>query len=262
MVLVAALFPFFVTAVDLFARCRRRRITLMPALRGQLARLGFWLFVGAAFGFLTLLGAWPDGVGRPLPPGSPAAASWPVAGLFGLGVLCLIGWIVERHRLVPRRPLLDEEALAGHIVSLLALAVLSLLVAATNPFALVLLLPSLHAWLWLPQIHRRPRSAQVTVLLAGTTGPVLVVALITWRYHLGVDVLWYLAEHVALGYIPLVSFVLFLAWLAILAQLTVLAFNRYAPYPGPGERPAFGPIRQSVRFLALTVLGRGARRTS
>jgi hypothetical protein len=259
MVLVAALFPYFVTIVDLFARCRRRRISLLPALRGQLARIVFWLFVGGAFGLLALLGAWPRGAGRPLAPGSPAT-SWPILGLAALGLICLLGWIVERHRLVPRRPVLEEETLAGHAVALLALAILSLLVAATNPFALALVLPALHAWLWLPQIQGRPRPARLGVLLAGTAGPVLVLALIAARYHLGADVVWYLAEHVALGYIPAVAFVLFLAWLAILAQLTVLTFDRYAPYPGPGERPAFGPIRQSVRFLALNRRARRAAR--
>src|SRR5262249_14178769 len=41
--LVAMLLPFMVTAVDLFARCRRRRIPVAPAIRALRSRLGFWL---------------------------------------------------------------------------------------------------------------------------------------------------------------------------------------------------------------------------
>src|SRR5581483_6438955 len=39
-VLVSALLPFLVAAVDLFARCRRRRIPISPALRSYRSRLG------------------------------------------------------------------------------------------------------------------------------------------------------------------------------------------------------------------------------
>ncbi len=55
-----------------------------------------------------------------------------------------------------------QEQLAGHTVALLALGVVALLVVATNPFALLFLLPALHAWLWLPQVR--------TARLAGAAG--------------------------------------------------------------------------------------------
>ena len=51
LVLIAALLPFLAAAVDLFARCRRRRIPLTPALRSFRSRLAFWLFVGLLFEF-------------------------------------------------------------------------------------------------------------------------------------------------------------------------------------------------------------------
>jgi len=38
------------------------------------------------------------------------------------------------------------------------------MVVATNPFALILVLPSLHAWLWLPRVQSRPVWLRATVL--------------------------------------------------------------------------------------------------
>ncbi len=46
-VLIAALLPFLAATVDLFARCRRRHISLLPALRSYLSRLSVWLWLGA-----------------------------------------------------------------------------------------------------------------------------------------------------------------------------------------------------------------------
>ena len=56
-VLVAMLLPFLAAAVDLFARCRRRRIRIAPALRSYRSRLGFWAWVGAALPRLRRLSA-------------------------------------------------------------------------------------------------------------------------------------------------------------------------------------------------------------
>ena len=78
LVLVAALLPFLAAAVDLFARCRRRRIPLGPAVRSYLSRLAFWLFVGLAFAVVARLGGWPQGDPLPIPP--QAAAGTDVAG--------------------------------------------------------------------------------------------------------------------------------------------------------------------------------------
>ena len=42
------------------------------------------------------------------------------------------------------------------IITAITVFVLALLVIATNPYALLFLLPSLHAWLWLLQAQRSP----------------------------------------------------------------------------------------------------------
>src|SRR5204863_271061 len=152
-VLVAALLPYLAATVDLFARCRRRRIPIASALRSYRSRLAFWLWCGALFGLFALVGIWPGGAPRPP---SLESVHWPAGGLLGLACLAGVGWLVTRDRLIPRRALAPEEELAGHTAALLALGVVGLLVAATNPFALLFVLPSLHAWLWLPQLRAAP----------------------------------------------------------------------------------------------------------
>ena len=256
LVLIACLLPFLVAAVDLFARCRRRRIRVAPALRAYRSRLAFWAWCGLVFGLFTLLGAWPSGAGRPPPLRS---VHWPGGALVGVAVLVFVGWIVARDRLIPRREITPGEVLAGHAAALLALGVVGLLVVATNPFALVFVLPSLHVWLWLPQLRHAPRWLRAVVLLAGFAG----IALLLWsfgsRYGLGWDAPWYVAWLYAIGYAPAQGLVIALAWLAGAAQLVAIAAGRYAPYPSPAERRPRGPIRELIRSI---VLSRRRRRAS
>jgi hypothetical protein len=247
-VLVAALLPFLAAAVDLFARCRRRRIRVAPALRSYRSRLGFWLWCGALFGLFAVLGVWPDAPARP-----PALESvhWPAGGLIALGSLAVVGWFVARDRLLPRRPVRAEEELAGHTAALLALGVVALLVVATNPFALVFLLPSLHIWLWLPHVRRSPVLVRAVVLLAGLLGPALLVWSFAERYQLGFDAPWYLLWLFSIGYAPVPALVIALGWAAAAGQLAALSAGRYAPYPGIAERPPRGPLREVIRRIVL-----------
>lgn len=248
LVLIGALLPFLAATVDLFARCRRRRIRVAPALRSYRSRLAFWAWCGALFGLFAVAGAW--GGGAPRPP-SLAAVHWPAGGLIGLAALAGCGWIVARDRLLPRRPVRPEEELAGHAAALLVLGVVGLLVVATNPFALVFLLPSLHVWLWLPQVRSRAVWARFLVLLAGFSGPALLLWSFAGRYGLGWDAPWYVAWLYALGYAPVAGFVIVLAWAAAAGQLAALAAGRYTPYPSAAERPPRGPLRELVRHVVL-----------
>ena len=260
LVLIAALTPFLLAAVDLFARCRRRHIPLAPAFRSYRSRAGFWLWAVAIFELFALVGIWPDAPAVPLPPEAPPATHWPALGLLGFAVLCALGWVVARARLVPRRAVSPSEEIAGTAAALIALAVVALLVVATNPFALVFLLPSLHAWLWLPHARTRPLWARAALLAAGLIGPLLLLGSLAWRYGLGLDAPWYLAELTATGYVQLPAVVIAAGWLAAAGQMTALAAGRYAPYPSAAERPPRGPIRETVRRIVLTV--RARRRAS
>jgi hypothetical protein len=254
--LVAMLLPFVVVTVDLFARCRRRKIPVAPALRAYRSRVGFWLWVGAMFLFLGLIGVWPGGGPHPINPETNPAGNWPALGLILLLVLAAPGWLVSRSRLAPRKPATVEQELAGHTAAMLALGVVALLVVATNAFALLFLLPSLHIWLWLPQVRDRGPGARIALLVAGLIGPFILVGSLMFRFGLGLDAPWYLAELVAVDYVSIVALLLVLCWLAGAAQLTAIAAGRYAPYPSAAERPPRGPIRNSVRAIVLTARAR------
>jgi hypothetical protein len=246
LVLIAALLPFVIATIDLFARCRRRRLPIAPALRSYRSRLAFWIWVGAVFELFALLGVWPGGAAFPLAPHSAAARHWPLFGLLGLAALAAVGWVIARARLVPRRPVGIDDELAGHTAALLALGVVGLMVVATNPFALILVLPSLHAWLWLPQVQSRPAWLRASVLALGFLGPVVLAISFATRYGLGLDAPWYIAELVAVRYVTIPTFAIGLAWLAAAAQLAALAARRYAPYPSSADR-GLGPVRATLR---------------
>jgi hypothetical protein len=260
LVLIAALLPFLLTVVDLFARCRRRRIPLAPALRSYRSRLVFWLWTGAVFGLLALLGVWGDGEARPPSPDTDFAGDPPLLALGLLASLSLAGWFVVRERLLPRRAVGSEEELAGQTAALLVLGVVALLTVATNPFALIFVLPSLHAWLWLPQVRYRPIWLRGAVLATGLAGPLLLIGSFAWRFELGTDAPWYVVQLAALGYVPIPSIAIGLAWLAAAGQLAAVNTGRYAPYPSARERPPRGPIRELVRRLLLLLLNRGRER--
>ena len=254
-VLVAMLMPFLAAAVDLFARCRRRRIRIAPAFRSYRSRLGFWAWVGAVFLIFGAFGFWGTMDGH-----APALSSvtWPGSALVALVLLAGAGWIVARTRLLPQREIRPEERIAGHSAALLALGVVGLLVAAVNPFALIFVLPSLHAWLWLPQVQNRNPAARAGVFCVGLLGPAYLVWFFATHYGLGWDAPWYVVKLFAVGYAPLPLFVVGIGWLAAGGQLAALAAGRYAPYPAPGERPRRGPLRELMRTLLLAQRHRSA----
>ena len=203
LVLLAALLPFLVSAVDLFARCRRRHIPLTPALRSYRSRVGFWLWVAILFELFALIGVWPSAPAVPLPPDASPATSWPVIGVLALVFLSALGWLVagpascragrsRRPRSSRARPARCSPWRSSRCSS-----------SRRIPFALIFLLPSLHAWLWLPHVRPRPIWTRLAVLGAGFLGPLLLLASLAVRYGLGLDAPWYLAELAATGYVGL-----------------------------------------------------------
>jgi peptidase M28-like protein len=250
LVLIAALLPYCAAVVDLFARCRRRRVPVAPALRSYRSRLCFWLWSGAVFFLFAIVGVWPRGAPRP-PALEGAAVHWPAAGIVGLAALMLLSWFVSRDRLLPRRRVRVQEELAGHVGALLALGLVALLIVATNPFALVFVLPALHIWLWLPQVRTQAPWVRALLLACGFVGPLLLIWSFASRYELGLDAPWYVAELFVLGYAPLPAFVIGLCFLAGAAQLVALVAGRYAPYPEASGRGRRGPLRTVFRRLYL-----------
>jgi hypothetical protein len=251
LVFVAMLLPFLLTTIDLYARCRRRGISIAPAIRSYRTRLAYWLWAGALFGAFAWTGAFPGGAARPINPDSSVAGDWKWGVILALASLLLVSWLVGRQRLIPRRQSTVEEELAGFTAALVALGAVGLLVVATNPYALIFVLPSLHAWLWLPNLRDRPAIARLATLVFGFAGPALLLGVFAARFELGLDAPWYLAELAAIGYVPVVGIVLFLAWLAGCAQILTLVAGRYAAYPSRYERPSSGLVRTVARMIVM-----------
>jgi hypothetical protein len=249
--LLACVLPFLAATVDLFARCRRRHIALGPAFRSLTSRVGLWVWVGLLLAFFSFTGIFPNGEARPISPESTAAGDWPVLALIVFAGLVAVGWLVTRPRLAPNGPVERTEELGGHLAAMLALGVIALVVAAQNPFALIFVLPSLHAWLWLPHASERGRAAALGVYATGFIGPLLLLGSFAFRYELGFNAVWYLIALTSVGFVPVTLVVAFLAWGAAAAQTGVIAGGRYAPYPAADERPRRGPIRESIRQAVL-----------
>jgi hypothetical protein len=254
---LTALLPFLAAVVDLFARCRRRHIPLRPALRSLASRLGVWAWAGAVFAFFTLVGLLPGGEARPIAPDTQIAGDWPVAALFALAGLSMLGWFVARPQPAPRRTVTRPEELGGHLAAMLGLGIVALVVAAQNPFALLFVLPSLHAWLWVPHASDRGRPYALAVYVIGFLGPLLLLASFASRFGMGFDSLWYVLALTSVGFVPVPLLAAFLGWGAVAAQTGAVALGRYVPYPAAHERPERGPIRESVRQAVL--LARRAR---
>lgn len=247
LLLFAATVPFLVGTVDLVVRARRRRLPLAPAVRAIRTRLAFWAVIGALLALAGLLGILPTGAGRPLSPYAPSVVDPDVAGLLLLCALAFVAWVVERRRLTPRRPIALDELHAGYAVGLAWLGIVAIGIAALNLSSLLFVLPSLYAWLWLPQVSSR--VARATLLGVGLLGPISAIVLLARDLRLGLDVVTYVAGLVTVGYVGVAAVIVALAWAAAAAQLGALACGRYAPYADGAEPPPPGEIRRGVRAL-------------
>jgi Peptidase family M28 len=244
--LVLAVVPFALGLVDLVVRGRRRRLPFRPAVRALRRRLGVALFGGLLVWLGAIAGVFPTGAPLPLPPLADVLDEPPILGLAILGFVFVIAWFVARDRLAPTRPVSAGERLAGHAVALATVGVVAVGVGLTKPYALVFVLPSLYAWLWLP-LERRLWQ-RIVLFLVGLAGP--LTALFVLASELGISVigaLLYVIGLTTVGYLSLGSALLFLAWAAAAAQIGALAFGRYAPYAGGAEPPPPGIVRRRVR---------------
>ncbi len=229
LVLLAALAPFLAGAIDLFTRCRRRRLPLAAAWRALRIRLGVWIWCGLLVGLGALAGIFPRGAAMPPPPDSPAVADRPVAGLLAIAALSILGWMRAHTALRPSAPASDEEALAGYAVALVALGAVAVATALVSPYGLVFVLPSLYAWLWLPQATGLVRDV---LYGAGLAGPVLALVAIGTQLGLGLHAPLYVVSLMTLGFIPWTTVVVLIAFAAVAMQFGALAAGRYRPIEG------------------------------
>ncbi|MBE3087889.1 MAG: hypothetical protein IMZ71_02070 [Chloroflexi bacterium] len=159
--------------------------------------------------------------------------------------------MISRDRLLPRKETSPEQELAGYACALLAVAGASLAVAWFNSYALLFLLPPLHAWIWMPQLRRFRPWASLALLVTGLLGPFLIYWELASRLHFGLSVVWYVSELAAVGFIKLKFLIVATILAATAAQLSALSVGRYAPYPVAGERPETTLPRRIARRIAL-----------
>jgi Peptidase family M28 len=230
LVLLVALVPFLAGSIDLFARCRRRGVPLRPAWRALRVRFGVWLWIGLLVGLGALAGVFPRGSAIPPPPDSPAVTDWPVTGLLLLGALAALGWIRAHRILAPTVAASPDEVLAGHAVALVALGGVAVATALVSPYGLLFVMPSLYAWLWLPQLRHSGWLRDVLYGL-GLAGPALALVAIAGQLGLGLDAPLYVVSLMTLGFIPWTTVLVLVVWAAVATQLGALAAGRYTPVP-------------------------------
>jgi hypothetical protein len=184
-------------------------------------------------------GVFPASPALPPPPYAQSILDLPIGGLLLLAVALLLGWLVGRRRLLAGDAgVTAQDRLAGYAVALGWLGLVAFFVALTSPYALLFVLPSLYAWLWLPLQSRL--WARAALFAAGLTGPLVGLVLLSSQLGLSLPRTAYYAVGLATaGYVPFRSIVFALAWLAGAAQVAALAFGRYAPYSR-----GIGPVRQ------------------
>jgi hypothetical protein len=231
--------PFIACVLDLVARLRRRRIAIGPGLVAFGWRACAWLVTLAA---MWLLAAAPgrllSGIAVAPLPGRTGATT---TGILIAACAGLLFWrFVSRPRLVRIHAATGDERTGGLAGGLLGLALAGLLLTAVNPFALVVVLPAAHIWLWLPAAARAGRRTLLGVYLAGLIGPAALVFELWTAQGLGSDTPRALVAMTASGYLaPAVSLCLALA-AAAAAQLGALVAGRYAaphaPAGGGGRR--------------------------
>ena len=229
LLLIAAVLPFAAATLDLLSRCRLRRLPLTSAWRALRRRVGVWLVLVALLGLAALVGAVPDGPSLPPPPDQPPVDSWPLALLVVLSVVAVLVWLRARSALVPRERATPEEELAAYAVAFVALLLVCGVAALVSPYTLVLVLPSLYAWLCLPQLRRAPAWVTDVVFGLGLIGPVLALVVLAEQLGLGIRAPLYAAALVTTGVVPWASTLAFAAWGAIASLVGAIAAGRYAP---------------------------------
>jgi hypothetical protein len=96
-----------------------------------------------------------------------------------------------------------------------------------SPYGVVFVVPSLYAWLWLPQIEHRSGWGRDTLYGIGLAGPALAVVAVGTQLGLGVHTPLYLVSLMTLGFIPWTTILVLIGWAAVATQLGVLAAGRY-----------------------------------
>lgn len=232
LLLAAAVAPFMVGVVDLVARARRRRLPILAAGRALVTRLLVWLWGAALLAVAVAIGALPTGAPLAFPPGAADRTGWTTAALLTLAVAFALGWLLARPALAPAGAVSVDERLAGSTVALAWLGGLAVLLAIVAPYALLFVLPSLYAWLWIPLTDRLLAGA--CLFAGGFAGVVVGLLVLGSALDTGpLGALGYLVDLVSVGYLGAWHVLATVAWAAAAAQLGAVALGRYSPFTSP-----------------------------
>ena len=222
------LVPFVVCVLDVVARLRRRRIPLGPAIRALAWRFAAW--------FTALAALWIEAVA----PGGlmPQFDTAPLRGetgattagiLLAAGAGLLVWRFGSRPRLVREPGVTGSDRTSGLAGGLVGLLFATVLLAAVDPFTLILLLPAAHLWLWIPASSRLGRRGMLACYAAGFAGLAAVLWELAGPQGLGSDAPRAMVAMIASGYLsPVISVCLCLA-AAAASQLGALVLGRYGP---------------------------------
>jgi hypothetical protein len=187
-ILAALLLPLTAVTVDLFAQCRRARVSLSPALKRAALHLAPWLVLIAIVYVANLLGFLPKSPDAVIPPDSHIVAAPSYLRVAVLIVLLVAAYFyttaVER-RLERRMP---TDPRATTFVAHACLVLIALLVLLVNPYSLLLILPAAVLW---PLARRGTWTRSLLPVYGGLL--MIVVALVYFASQpgLGWKVWWY-----------------------------------------------------------------------
>ena len=137
-------------------------------------------------------------------------------------------WLRARARLVPRVRATPENELAGYAVAFLGLVGVAAGMALVSPYGLLFVLPSLYAWLLLPQLRRAPGWVTDVAFGLGFLGPVLALVVLAEQLDLGLRAPLYAASLLTTGVVPWTATLCLVAWAAVAGLVGSLAAGRYA----------------------------------
>jgi hypothetical protein len=189
---VGLMIPALAASFDAFARARRRRMPVGPAIRWILAgAVPFALALVLAFGF-ELVGWLPDSVSEALSPATRPGTAAAAAPVLVLAIVFALGWIFARPTLAGRMRGLGLVAPAPAVALALALSIEVTLVCVVDPFTALMLVPAAHLCV-LAALPERPRRSLLAggILAAALVLPVLALGYYGARLDLGVDVISY-----------------------------------------------------------------------
>jgi Peptidase family M28 len=258
LLVAALLIAPLVVAVDGFARARRRGLA---AGRWALWTLACAVPFLACALFTRVLGV--SGVtgvapSTPFPPSSLRLDGTAVGTTIAVVLVLALAWLVWPMLVRTARLEVRAHSEAAGVAALLVLALVGWLVWALNPFAALLLVPALHAWLLIVSPELRPRPSVALALVA--IGLLPLAGLITFYAHdlgLGLgQLLWTGVLLFAGGHVGIAGSVVWSIALGCAAAMAMVAPRTPATgQRGEPEEPLEITIRGPVGYAGPGSLG-------